>query len=241
MKVVLTAANTTLCVVSRQSQSQFLGSTLLGMSLSFVPPGLLPNIRGLFDNAGTNITSLPDYYNSVLSKAGKGQYLIFVHDDVYIHDWFFLERLQDAFRQFDVVGVAGNTAADWLQPSWMLKFDSSLSGIGVQDRSKLSGAISHGHPNAPSISHFGPTPAACDVVDGVFLAINVSRIQKAGLGFDPRFRFHAYDLDFCRAARNAGLRVGTWPIALTHASGGNFTSAEWKHQAGLYLEKWRKP
>jgi len=56
--------------------------------------------------------------------------------------------------------------------------------------------------------------------------------------FDPRFDFHFYDMDFCRTARKAGLRLGTWPICLTHQSGGNFASDAWKEKCRLYREKW---
>jgi hypothetical protein len=32
--------------------------------------------------------------------------------------------------------------------------------------------------------------------------------------------------------------VGTWPIAVTHVSGGAFGSDAWKHGLELYREKW---
>lgn len=56
--------------------------------------------------------------------------------------------------------------------------------------------------------------------------------------FDPRFDFHFYDMDFCRSARTKGLRLGTWPICITHQSGGAFGSQRWIEKYRLYLEKW---
>jgi GT2 family glycosyltransferase len=45
-------------------------------------------------------------------------------------------------------------------------------------------------------------------------------------------------MDFCRTARLAGLRLGTWPICLTHQSGGAFGSGRWNAQYRLYQRKW---
>jgi GT2 family glycosyltransferase len=65
-------------------------------------------------------------------------------------------------------------------------------------------------------------PAACEILDDVLLAIRKSVLMEHDLRFDMRFDFHFYDLDFCREARESGLTLGTWPIAITHQSGGAF-------------------
>jgi hypothetical protein len=58
--------------------------------------------------------------------------------------------------------------------------------------------------------------------------------------FDPRFKFHFYDLDFCRSCEQAGLRMGTWPIALMHGSAGSFATPAWQCAYELYLAKWKE-
>jgi GT2 family glycosyltransferase len=63
-------------------------------------------------------------------------------------------------------------------------------------------------------------------------------LAAKGLRFDTQFEFHCYDLDFCRQASQRGLRIGTWPIAVTHNSGGNFKSESFKRAARQYLAKW---
>jgi len=64
-------------------------------------------------------------------------------------------------------------------------------------------------------------------------------LQLAGVRLDPNFSFHFYDLDFCRSAEAAGLRIGTWPIAITHASGGaSLQSPAWAESVERYLHKW---
>ena len=88
------------------------------------------------------------------------------------------------------------------------------------------------------VGFFGPIVGECELLDGVLLAARASGLRQAGVRFDPRFRFHFYDLDFCRTARAAGLHLGTWPIALTHRSSGNPYSDEWNAALELYREKW---
>lgn len=240
MSVALTSTNTTLCAVSRMTRADFVEKSLLGRSLRSVPRERLPRIALLVDNVAPNpVTGLAKAYNDFLRKAGDDDFLIFVHDDVFVHDWFLLQRLQQAFEHFDVVGVAGNAKPDLSQPSWALKFNPDLTPAGWQDLSKLSGAVGHGDPAAPPVSLYGESAVACGLLDGLFLAVNVKRLRIAKVAFDERFLFHCYDLDFCRTACSAGLRVGTWPIALTHQSVGNFASAAWKQEASVYLQKWR--
>lgn len=56
--------------------------------------------------------------------------------------------------------------------------------------------------------------------------------------FDERFMFDFYDLDFCRSVERAGLRMGTWPIAITHTSVGQSGSPAWRGSLQTYREKW---
>jgi GT2 family glycosyltransferase len=92
------------------------------------------------------------------------------------------------------------------------------------------------HPFGP-ISFFGPVPAACELLDGVFIAAKKEALREKQVAFDTRFDFHFYDLDFCRTARQSGLRLGTWPICLTHQSAGTATP-EWLQAYQVYVEKW---
>ena len=65
------------------------------------------------------------------------------------------------------------------------------------------------------------------------------RLQHPGVRFDSNFGFHFYGLDFCRSAVAAGLRIGTWPIAITHASRGeSVQSPAWAESLQRYLHKW---
>ena len=63
-------------------------------------------------------------------------------------------------------------------------------------------------------------------------------LRQHRLRFDPALGFHFYDLDFCRSAEAAGLRLGVWPLAITHQSSGqSVQSPAWERSCRLYLQK----
>ena len=85
---------------------------------------------------------------------------------------------------------------------------------------------------------YGDLPLEVALLDGLLLAASAQTLRQHSVQFDDQFEFHMYDIDFCRTAVRAGLRVGTWPIALTHNSAGNFDSAGFRSAARIYLAKW---
>jgi GT2 family glycosyltransferase len=146
------------------------------------------------------------------------------------------ERLAEALKCFDVVGVAGNRRRFPRQSSWIF-IDARLTWDTPEN---LSGSVAHVKGPLVAVSYYGESPAAVRLLDGVFLAARVERLRRAGVRFDPRFRFHFYDLDFSRSCEQAGLTLGTWPIAITHASVGQFDSPEWTEAYAEYLAKWKE-
>ena len=140
----------------------------------------------------------------------------------------------EALEHFDVVGVAGGRLRSPAQLTW------GGYDLPVPDAGSRVGALSQVRPFG-QVTAFGPSPAACDLLDGVLLACRRSVLLKAGVRFDPQLAFHFYDLDFCRSARAAGLSVGVWPISITHRSWGAYRSPEWLAASTLYLQKWGDP
>ena len=133
----------------------------------------------------------------------------------------------------DVVGLAGNTRLLPEAPAWGFKSDAMKWDTGY-----LTGLVCHGKEPFGTPSVYGPMPAAAQLLDGVLLAAKCSALLDAGVRFDEQFDFHFYDLDFTRQANAKGLKVGTWPIGVTHVSGGAFGSAPWKKARELYRKKW---
>ena len=189
--------------------------------------GVLPVVA--FENTGP----LAHVFNEALAEADDEDTILFTHDDVWFDDFFLIHRLEEALERFDVVGLAGNGVRVPRQWSW-------FSGAKPELRAweSLSGAVAHGDSFGGNVSYFGPTPQTVQVMDGVFLAARVEKLRSAGVEFDPRFAFHFYDLDFCRSCEKTGLRMGTWPIAVTHASTGAYGTPEWTAAYHVYLAKW---
>jgi hypothetical protein len=223
---------------TRLTGAEFWQRAALGVSLR-----RLASDRRITSMVATgNTQGLPEVYNSRIGEDSGADILVFMHDDVWIEDYCLADRLLDGLQRFEVIGVAGNRRRLPNQPGWA--FSGSADGVEFDqdDDACLSACICHGeHPFQPSFTRRGELPAECELLDGVFLAARKSVLRAGGVGFDNRFDFHFYDMDFCRSARMAGLRLGSWPISLTHVSAGNIGSAGWREQYRRYLDKWQDP
>jgi len=215
---------------TRLAETEFWNKSALGLSLRRLKRDARLVARVAFENA----RGLPEIYNARIDAPDAPDLLVFVHDDVWIDDYFLAERVTDALKAYDLIGVAGNRRRVPGQPAWAF-VDARFTWDAKEN---LSGAVAHGRNPFGAISFFGPAPADCELLDGVLLAARRSRLAAAGVRFDPRFAFHFYDMDLCRSARAKGLRLGSWPICLTHQSGGAFGSDAWQAQYRAYLEKW---
>jgi GT2 family glycosyltransferase len=215
---------------TRMPETEFWEKSALGLSLRRLKRDTRLVARVAFENT----RGLPEIYNARIDAADAQDLLVFVHDDVWIDDYFLAERVIEGLQAYDVIGVAGNRRRLPGQPAWAF-VDAKFTW---DEKVQLSGAVAHGRNPFGAISFFGPAPADCELLDGVLLAARRSKLTAAGLRFDPRFEFHFYDMDFCRSARAKGLRLGTWPICITHQSGGAFGSEAWREKFDKYLAKW---
>jgi GT2 family glycosyltransferase len=215
---------------TRRTEAEFWSASALGISLRRLgfDRRLVPRI------AFENRRGLPEIYNARIDAEDAAPHLVFVHDDVWLDDYLITDRVVNGLRHFDVIGVAGNRRRVARQPAWAF-VDQSLTWDA---REHLSGAVAHGAQPFGPVSWFGPSTVACELLDGVFLAASTAVLRQHAVRFDPRFAFHYYDMDFCRSARDAGLRLGTWPICITHQSGGAFGMPPWREVQAAYFEKW---
>jgi len=226
-----------LASVTRLPQSEFDRGSLLGRSLNAMPPNQRPKLYLRVDNRGPQAMGLSEAYNQILDQLPNKGIVLFVHDDLYIHDWFVGQRLEEALLACDLVGLAGASGVTADQPGWLHQIDHK--GTIQRQTQGLSGIINLYDPTTPIPVTFGQAPMQCELLDGVFLAAKLEVLKKNDVRFDPQFRFHGYDSDFCRSALAAGLRVGTWPISCTHGNIGNL-DADWYLAADRYRQKWAK-
>lgn len=215
---------------TRLSEQQFWSESALGLSLA--PLKASGKVRA--NIAFENTRGLPEIYNAQIQQAADDAIVVFIHDDVWIDEPDFMQVLAAGFAHFDVIGVAGNRRRLPNQPSWNfadIRFSWDTAAY-------LTGRIGQGEQANGRLLDFGPTPKECELLDGVFLAAKAGVLKQHAVQFDSQFEFHFYDMDFCRSAKQAGLKLGTWPLRLTHQSEGNVGSLAWRQQYGLYLDKW---
>jgi hypothetical protein len=216
---------------TRKGREAFFAETALGRSLSLYRPPAV-EIR-LFPE---NDRGLPALYNQAIDESAKDSAaLLFMHDDLHLCDYHWADKVRQGLGAFDVIGLAGNRRRVPRQPGWLF-LDERLT---PDNRENLSGAVGHGRGlPLDTIDVFGPSGQPVKLLDGLFLAVSSETLSAKSLRFDERFDFHFYDVDFCRQAEKAGLRLGTWPISVVHESSGGFVSEPWRHSYESYLEKW---
>ena len=238
-RILLNAKSTekfnSICIVSatRLSERDFWRKSALGQSLQ--PKLINPMITAQIYYK--NSYGLPKIFNTHLKDPDTSDIIIFIHDDVWLDDESWVEKIKLALQKFDIVGVAGNTRISKYQPAWQ------IIKVGEKkytwDNGYLSGGVATGQHRKGEIQMYGPTPAPCKLLGGMLLAVSKYRIQKEKVAFDEQFDFNFYDMDFCRTAHKAGLSMGTWPIALTHQSNGTFGTKKWEADSETYFKKWR--
>ncbi|MGH8688660.1 MAG: glycosyltransferase [Burkholderiales bacterium] len=220
---------------TRETREDFSRKAALGRTLAayggFYPPAFVE--LKLFER---NSRGLPAVYNEVIAQsADDPAVLMFVHDDIFLCDFFWGHHVLASMLAFDIAGIAGNRRRVPRQPSWAFANDK----LAWDAAENLSGVVGNGNGFPPQhFSSFGPLQQQVKLLDGVLLACRSSTLLEHGLRFDERFDFHFYDLDFCRQAEAKNLRMGTWPISVVHESGGAFGTPAWRAAYAKYLEKW---
>jgi tetratricopeptide (TPR) repeat protein len=221
---------------TRLSQQDFFAKAPLGRSLPVYrtfPKRQVIELR-LFANNEEGLSSI---YNTAIEESKSDPaILIFIHDDVYLSDYYWAEHLQDALAHFDLVGLAGNRRRVPRQASWMYLDDQFTR----DNYDNMSGVLGHGDPfpNLRQLSVYGEPGQEVKLLDGVMLAVRSQTLHERDLRFDPRFKFHFYDMDFCRQAETKGIRMGTWAISVVHASAGTLGVEPWRMAYGEYLAKY---
>ncbi len=222
---------------TRLTETAFWGDSLLGVSLRRID-SLVPIKHSI---AFQNRAGLPAVYNAALAAMGQDDIAVFVHDDVAIYDFHLPHRLAEGLQAFDVIGPAGHAAPLADHCGWLHRLPAGAEKPVAEDEDSthgLSGCVNHLMADRELLSRYGPSPRRTALLDGLFLAAPVATLRRHEIRFDERFDFHFYDLDFCRSCLDHGLRLGTWPIALGHASTGGFDSPAWNSGLAAYRAKW---
>jgi GT2 family glycosyltransferase len=228
-------AGVTIVAATREAEGDFFANTALGKTLAaYAPYGIGARLYY------SNTRGLPECYNRAIDEiTDDDEILIFLHDDVFLPDFFWLRRVAAGLEIFSLIGVAGNTRRVPRQPAWAFtRIHPTEKTFEWDEQRYLSGIVGHGKGFPCSVTMYGPDERACLLLDGVLLGARKSTFTKHGIRFDEQFRFHFYDMDICRQFERAGLRMGTASISIIHDSGGNFGTPEWAAGYERYLQKW---
>jgi hypothetical protein len=186
-----------------------------------------------------NKTGLSELYQNELNK-NDADYMLFMHDDLEIHDHFLIKKLLKAHETYDVVGLAGATTQNYKSDKpmvWHLcreKPEDSRGIVGHYIPKGFNG-VSEAHINS---AYFGPTPGPVVVIDGLFMSFKMSALKDKGEIFDRNFTFHHYDMSACVNAIEKGLTIGVWPIYCLHYGLGEFAhDTVWQKHAKEFKEK----
>lgn len=164
-----------------------------------------------------NKTGLSEVYNRYLTPENliKHDIVLYVHDDVYIDDLKLKGKLYTAILalEYDIIGLAGAKELTIKEPClWHL----------MSKKQHWSGAVSHpiSNGNKSMVTSFGPWPARCLMIDGLFMAVNLQRALEVNWKFNTNYTFHHYDISSCIDANNKKMKIGTYPIYVSHSSPG---------------------
>lgn len=205
----------------------------------------------LFEIVSKNKTGLSELYQDILNKTIKQDnvdYVIFIHDDLEIHDQFFFDKLIKAHKIYDIVGLAGATSQDYsniimssgqeLPLVWHLRKTKPEHSRGIVSHVIPKGLNNSefGHMNS---AYFGPTPCKVAVIDGLFMSFKITSLIEKDEVFDRDFTFHHYDLAMaCNAYKNK-LSIGVYPIfCIHHGLGEYINDPEWHKMANLFKKKY---
>lgn len=196
------------------------------------------NIGCSFQPICENSKGLSELYQDELNK-NDADYMLFMHDDLEIHDHFLIKKLLKAHESFDIVGLAGATTQDYsknVPMVWHLcreKPEHSRGIVGHYIPQGFNG-VSETHINS---AYFGPTPGPVVVIDGLFMSFKMSSLKGKGEIFNRNFTFHHYDMAMCVNAIDMNLKVGVWPIYALHYGLGEFANdSTWQRHANEFKQ-----
>lgn len=142
-------------------------------------------------------------------KISKGDYILLLNSDTEVRSGALDKLVQFAEKHPDA-GVAGARLLNpdgSIQPSvyhfptiWRAIAEYWLGKRGVYEKYALTGALT------------GTDPVSVEAVTGAAMLIPRKTIEKVGL-LDERYFLYFEDLDFCRRARETGLKIYYLPSA----------------------------
>lgn len=178
---------------------------------------LLDNTKGKFKSAASGL--------NCGGRKAKGEYIIFVHQDVdfYLNKWLEkAENILDSIFNLGIAGIAG------------------MSEEGKENRERGRNIIFHGEPKiAWSWGNPIKKPTPVQTLDECLLIIPKSIFKI--LQFDEKTcdGWHLYGVDYCLSIKKLGYGVYAIPLPIYHRSAGSSFSEEYFKTLAKVLKKHR--
>lgn len=205
------------------------------------------NVFVKFENSEGLSKVYNDFIKEHMKEFSDSSIVIFVHDDMWINDVLFFDKIISASKNFEVIGACGGKSWDsygngdtpiiWTNAAR----NKGMSGFMIHSADEAQSKVKHTVTfNGRTIfaSNYGVSPARTLTIDGCIMCFTKNAIDK-GLRFDETFEFHFYDMDMCFSAFLKNITVGTSPILVTHESlGYSVTQPQFIESQKTFMKKW---
>ena len=176
----------------------------------------------------TSAQGICSAYNQIIEESLSEKninFTVFMHDDLYILDDQWAEKLLLHFNVHRHAGIAGAIGA------------SKLKSLEWWQNSSTAGSI---HETRGFI-HLGQQRQKVDAIDGCFMAVTKKAMECTKFDEHNFDSFHGYDIDYCYEASSKGIDTHVVPIDLFHATKGGLGDKEsYERAKQSFYNKWLK-
>jgi glycosyl transferase family 2 len=172
----------------------------------------------------TTDTSIHEAYNEALDYFADVEgleALVLLHEDTELLDADFCDRIRAELADpaVAIVGAIGARGVHGL--AW---WQGSIAGHVAETRGVVSGPVD---------------PPDVDALDGLLLVLSPWAVANLRCDTGTFSGFHAYDVDLCFQAREAGKRVTVAELNAIHHTKGGFGDGEaWLRADAAFRAKW---
>lgn len=214
-----------------------------------LPKGFIARVFVEFDNSH----GLPMVYNGFIENQHgllrDDDIVVFLHDDLWVNDVFFFDKIISSAKHYDVIGACGGKAWDsygngdtpiiWTHAARNKGMSGFMVHAADETQSKVKHEVTY-EGRSIFATNYGYAPSRVLTIDGCLMCFTKKAIDE-GLRFDESFKFHFYDMDMCFSAFVKGLKIGTAPVLVTHESlGYSVAQPQFIESQKIFMKKWFK-
>jgi hypothetical protein len=175
----------------------------------------------LLDNRNSSYRSAVQAYNEGSAKA-KGDYLMFIHQDVLLPCRNWLKGVEDSLSTVSNLGIAG--IAGMLQPTFINDFEL-LARYYLLEKLNLSkvwynqyarGNVFHGREKKPWFGKFISEVISTITLDELLLIIPARAFTNLKFDETTCDNWHLYGVDYSLSASQKGREVCILPYSVIH-------------------------